>query len=255
MPLERLETQALIDRLSRMLDDAPRPMLAFDADGTLWRGDVGFDLFEAGIEAGAFREAASEALFEEARSAGVEPSGPLDQLAMQLAEANLRGHYADARAFGMMAWVFAGFTETEMAAFAKQVIDERRVADRVFPYVAEVIAWARGQAVEVVVCSASPRSIVVAGVAALGIGEADVIAVTPAVEDGVLAPRLVEGPMPYAEGKATRLASERKGRTLLAGFGDTAADAHFMRVARQAVAVSPHPKLAALEVPGMIEIV
>lgn len=230
-------------------------MLAFDADGTLWRGDVGFDLFEAAIEASVFREAVRDALLEEARSAGLEPSGPLDQLAMQLAEANLRGHYADARAFGMMAWVFAGFTEAEMAEFAARVVEERRVANRVFPYAEEVLAWARRQGVEVVVCSASPRAIVVAGVAALGLTEADVIAVTPATEGGVLAARLIEGPMPYAEGKAARLASERGGRTLLAGFGDTAADAHFMRLARQAVAVSPHPKLAALDVPGMVEIV
>ena len=56
--------------VARLGGEAPKDaIIAFDADGTLWSGDIGIDTFEMLLAEGAIREAALPALREEAESA------------------------------------------------------------------------------------------------------------------------------------------------------------------------------------------
>jgi phosphatidylglycerophosphatase C len=238
----------LIERLERALENEGdgAPLLVFDADGTLWSGDVGVDLFSTAIQEHLFRDDAIPALRREAEDCGVDSTGGAEEIALRLLTANERGEYENARAFGMMAWAFAGFEETEMTALARRVVRERRLDERVHAYVRPVLGWARAREIPVVVCSASPLAIVVAGVELLGIAPADVIAVTPEVVSGRLTARLVAGATPYGEGKVARVRERFAGARVLAGFGDTAGDAPFLRLASVAVAVEPHAKLREL---------
>jgi phosphatidylglycerophosphatase C len=67
---------AILARLEAELARVPEgALLASDADGTIWDGDVGIDLFEALLAARGVREAAREALAEEARDIGVAAEG------------------------------------------------------------------------------------------------------------------------------------------------------------------------------------
>ena len=213
--------------------------LVFDADGTLWSGDVGVDLFSAVMERGAIRELAVPQLRAEAQAAGVDPKLPTADLARALLRANELGQYENARAFAMMAWVFAGYSEQEMLQFAEEVVLDVRLSERAFDYARTVIAWARSREIAVKICSASPRSIVEVGARIFGLSADDVIAVTPAVLDGVLAPELVPGPLPYAEGKVARLREHLPEAQLLGGFGDSLADLHFLQLCAVPVAVKP----------------
>ena len=73
--LPRVTTDDAVARLEGLLSEmacAPsETLLAFDADGTLWSGDVGIDNFEALLEAGAVLPAAASALREEATACGL----------------------------------------------------------------------------------------------------------------------------------------------------------------------------------------
>lgn len=225
------------------LVDCERPQIVLDADGTLWSGDVGYDLFAAAVRERVFKPEALPRLCDEAARHGVGTDGDATAIAERLLGANVDGRYPNGPAFEMMGWAFAGFTPAEMRSFAEAVVAEERVTQRVFPFVHLLFDWARRRGVTITVCSASPRDVVEAGVAHLDLGADDVIAVTVAVQDGRLADRLVPGPSPYAEGKVARLEEARGGHTTLAGFGDSAGDAHFLRRARLAVGVRPQEAL------------
>src|SRR6185437_6530546 len=122
---EPLSIPALVARLDAALAAHPGTLLATDADGTIWEGDVGVELFETLLAAGAVREAAREALEEEARLDGVAvpAGGDATAVARALYEAHLAGAYPNDRAFAMMAWAFAGHTRGEVRACADRVLE------------------------------------------------------------------------------------------------------------------------------------
>ncbi len=250
--VDAAELRLLLERIKREL---ARPMLVFDADGTIWTGDVGFDLFTAALARKAFRDDVREALASEAKGLGLSSDGNANVLAERLLDAFAEGAYDDARAFAMMAWAFAGFSVDEMEEFAREVIKREEVESRVIPPVRDTLRWAQSQEIEIVICSASPVSIVVAGVQHLGIGPDQILAAVPEVsKSGKLLPRLAPPGMPYGEGKVTALERARPGRPLLAGFGDSGGDAFFLRKAHVPVAVGPSPRLLeqAASIPGLV---
>ncbi|AUX49112.1 haloacid dehalogenase [Sorangium cellulosum] len=229
--------------------------LAFDADGTLWDGDVGFDLFDALLAARAARPEAEAALRREAEAFGVafDGGGGAHELASALHAAFLAERYPEDRAFAMMAWVFAGWREDELAAFVDRVLEEKNHAGRIRPALLPILDWARSRGVPVYVVSASPRAVVERGVARLGIAPERVAAMTPAVRGGRLAAEL-GAPATYGEGKIRALERIFPELAVLAAFGDSAYDAALLRTARVPVAVAPSPKLLALagSIPGLV---
>ena len=260
--LPRCSTTELIERLAAARARVPagaRALLAFDADNTIWKGDVGVDLFEALLAEDAVRPSAAAALERLAREVGVGVGlGPVGaaRALYESWEKQLTPSCPEDRTFAMQAWIYAGFTPAELAAFAERVLEKARLADRIRPEVREIVAWARENGVEVVVASASPRTPVEVGVRHLGVGPESVFAMTSKVVDGVLAPELT-GVFVYAEGKATAVKEGRPGAVVLGGFGDSAYDAALMRMSAVPVAVGPGPGLlrAAASVPGLVELV
>lgn len=235
---------------------AERALCAFDADGTLWGGDVGLDVFDALLASGRILEAAHPALIEETKEAGIEPGPTALDTAKRLYDAFNAERYHEARAFAMMAWAFAGWEANEARAFVEGVLARVGLDARVQDEVRPVLAWARARGVETVVVSASVRFAVEAGTARLGVPPGSVLAMTPAVLDGRLLPR-IEGPITYGLGKVAALRSERPEKTLLGGFGDTSYDADFLRHAEIAVGVRPKASLLAraAEVPHLVALV
>src|SRR5262245_39074321 len=72
--LPRRSAAQVIELLARAREQAPagaRPVLAFDADGTLWRGDVSNDLFDVFLAEEAVRPPAAAGLEALAREIGV----------------------------------------------------------------------------------------------------------------------------------------------------------------------------------------
>ncbi|MDC3953266.1 HAD family hydrolase [Polyangium jinanense] len=229
------------------------PVLAFDADGTLWSGDVGNDLFEALIAEEAVREEARAALIVEARAAGTNEGGSTTDIAQGLYRALTDGTYEEVRAFAMMAWVFAGFALPEAEAFARRVIAARGLDARLHRFLSPVLAWAETEKVPVWVVSASPRWIVEIGVALLGIPAHRVVAMTPRMQDGRIAAELAGRPV-YGNDKPIALREACPGATLLGAFGDSSYDVPMLAASRVPVGVRPKAGLLAraAEVPSLV---
>jgi len=229
-----------------------RGVLAFDADGTLWSGDIGIDLFEALVGARAVRDEALEALRVEARDFGVEAKGSATDIAIALYHALEAGTYPEVRAFAAMAWLFAGFSMSEARDFAANVVRERDLEGRLHRFLTPILAWAERENVAVWVVSASPRWIVEIGVALLGIPPEKVVAMTPRMSGDRIEAAL-EGRPVYGPDKPIAFREACPSGTLLGAFGDSSYDASLLASSRVPVAVRPKAGLLAraAEIPGL----
>ncbi len=236
--------------LVKVLDDALASVggpvvMASDGDGTLWRGDVGEELFELAVTERLLRPAALDALLREAstHAIAVEPQKARDpsDVAAVLLSAHREGRYPNGPAFAMMAWAFAGFTPAELDALSERLLERSGFEERLRPELAPMRAWALERGVPLWLVSASPWSVVAAAARRMGVPDDRVVAMEPKVEGGVIAAELATEAT-YRDGKLRRLRA-RTSAVLLAGFGDSYWDLALIETARVGVAVVPNPRL------------
>jgi phosphatidylglycerophosphatase C len=239
-----LSTGELVKMLEPLLRTTPSGLFAFDADGTLWSGDVGEDVFKLAVEQRLLRDEARAALAREASSHAIDPSGSASAIAARLSAAHFAGTYAERDAYAMMTWCYAGFTLEELTLLAQRAFAETRLGERLHAELAPILALARKARIPVAVVSASPLPIVREAVRLWDIDADAVTATRAAVASGRLLDRLA-APVPYAEAKVTALEALFPKHVLLASFGDSAFDLELLRAARVGVAVRPKPALAA----------
>jgi phosphoserine phosphatase len=229
--------------------------IAFDADGTLWSGDIGIETFEHLLETRSVRREAGPALRREAEAHGVETADDPTDAARALYRAFERGAYPESDAFQMMAWAFAGHRKAEARAFGLEVIEKVGLAARLHAEVLPILRWAEEKAVPLFVVSASCTIVVEAAIERLRIRATGVFGMSPAVENGVVLPRVVP-PVTYGAGKVESLHQGAPGARLAGAFGDSAYDLAMLCEARVAVAVRPKAELRARAgaCPGLVEL-
>ena len=198
--------EQLLEELSARF---PGRNVVFDADGTLWRGDVGEDFLRHALHAGLFpgRYGTYEALLE--RDA--------------------------AKAYGWCVEVMAGLEES-MLQHECDTFFSARYQGRIFPFVRPLLERLQRAGLTAWVCSASPRWAVLPGARALGIPPERVIGVTCAVEAGRLSGRL-DMPVPVGPGKVTWL--QRLGVTPALGVGNGDFDVDMLAAADRALVIAP----------------
>jgi len=239
-----LSTGELLAKLEPLVRAAPSGLFAFDADGTLWSGDVREDVFQLAVNEGLLRDESRDALAREASTHAIEASGSASAIAARLAAAHLAGSYPERDAYAMMTWCYAGFSVEELTHLAQRAFEETRLRERLHEELAPILALARKAHVPVAVVSASPLPIVRE---AVRLWELDAEAVT-ASRAAVGAGRFLDylaAPVPYAEAKPAALAALFANHLLLASFGDSAFDIELLLAARVGVAVRPKPALVA----------
>ena len=156
--LSSFSVPALLARLDAELAAEPRRRGRDGRRRYALGGRRGGGAFSALLGAGGVRDAAREALVEEARAVGVAvPTlGDATAVARALYEAHLAGAYPNDRAFATMAWAFAGFTRDEVRALGERVLDARGFEGKLRPALRAVLAWAGERGAPVYVVSASP---------------------------------------------------------------------------------------------------
>ncbi len=188
--------------------------VVFDADGTLWRGDVGEDFLRY--------LAANNLLVAPPREGAY-------------AKYEAVNHHDPAASYAYAVTVMAGMREDELNLHAGTFF-RQRFAGRVFPYVRPLVAQLEANGFDVWVCSASPRWAVEAGAVALGLPKARVIAVESEVSDGRLTSKLL-APVVAGPGKVTWL--KRKGVAPLLAIGNGDLDLDMLAFATHAWVVAP----------------
>lgn len=220
-------------------------VLAFDADGTLWSGDVGEDVFLGATSQGLLRPEALDALRELAAQHGVVQHADANQQARALYDAYLARQLPERLACEMMAWGFAGYTGTELETLVQVLLDRAALPTRHYQPLAVARDWAAAHGLGCYVVSASPDFVIHVAARPLGFAKDSIVACTPArTSDDVLLPYL-SAPLPYLEHKVHALSRLVPDCHLLAAFGDNGFDLPLLHAARVAVAVRPKPALRA----------
>jgi phosphatidylglycerophosphatase C len=249
--------EAVWARIELLAHNNPGGVVATDGDGTLWQGDVGEDFFFAFLDHGRVELPARDAIRRDALEHGLSDAGTGVDVARRIYAAYIDGLFPEERLCELMTWCFAGWRRSEVAAFAREVVDGERLRNRLHGEVLRVLERVRAAGIETVLVSASPVAVVREAGSHVGFDEDHVVAAHPGYDGHVIMPR-VDRPIPYAAGKVTRL-RERIGRerVLYAAFGDNAFDVAMLSSAYISVAVRPKERLRerAAAVPELVELV
>ncbi len=207
------EARILVDQV--LAEPGQGRAVAFDADGTLWRGDVGEELMRfLAAEDRLPRHRGRRGVYEEyERRVATDP--------------------ADAYAFAVE--VMEDIPEVELSALCDDFF-RRRFEGRVFPYARRLVAALAEADYALWIVSASPLWPVVAGALALGIPEQNVIGVDCVRREGRLSSEVLR-PVPCGEGKVAWL--ERKGIRPVLAVGNGDLDLPMLAWSERALVVAP----------------
>jgi len=243
MTTPSLDPDAVISRLAAARVQAASG-LAFDADGTLWSGDVGEDVFEWSTAKGLLRRAPEDDLARVAGQYGIPVGASTSETARSLYEGYRRGVVPEPLMCEVMTWCYSGYATSELVDIAREAFAARDLRGRARASLWKIKAWADTEEIRSVVVSASPRSIVEEALRATGFSVFEVAGAVPKSNEGVIAPAMAE---PLTYGPVKTIAGKRllENYDWLGSFGDNVFDIEMLLAARVGVAVHPKPALRA----------
>lgn len=213
--LQGLEPDVLraVEEVARL---GPRAAAAFDADGTVWAGDIGEDLL---------RELALHR-----RLLHAPPGDPYARYEHLF-------HSDPARAFAYCVEVMKGLAIADVERWSDELYRARFEA-RVFPGVRAVLARLRAAGVQIWVVSASNAVTLRRAALGLGLEPEKVLAVEGAVDEAGRYRGEVLGPVTCGAGKVEALRAHLRAPPEIA-FGNSLLDLEMLEHARRAVVVAP----------------
>ncbi len=218
--------QALEPEVARGVEEVaalgPAGVAAFDADGTIWRGDLGEDFLRD--------------LFHRGRLLDPPPGDAFDHY-----ERLFQSSPADAFAFCVA--VMRGLPVSDVERFTDEFWDEW-ASGRVFPGMRAVLDHLLAGGTRILLVSASPAVSIRRAALKLGLPEDSVLGVEGRVTGGS-DPRLtgeVILPITCAEGKVEALRRRLGDRPVSIAFGNSLLDEAMLTHAQRAVMVAPAAK-------------
>lgn len=239
-----MSARELQHALSARVETLPTAVVATDADGTLWSGDVSDDVFLETVGEGRLYAEALPSLRRLAERHGVAlpASASASVAAQRLFEAFRRGQLPELVTYEMMAWCYAGWSRDELEAHSRVVLGRVELERRVRRHVVSLIAWARQLGLAVRVVSASPSFVLRAATVGLGFAPEELIGTEVAWSNDTVQPRL-RAPVPYGPQKVRALRESIGALPLLMALGDSGFDLELLQEASFGVAVAPTVEL------------
>jgi len=205
--------------IESVLQLAPR-VTTFDCDGTLWSGDAGEGFFSWEIEQGLV----SPEIARWARDRYADYRG---------------GKVSEEVMCGEMVTMHHGLREGEV----QQACDRYfalSVEKQIFPEMQRLIEQLRASGCDVWAVSSSNQWIIQSAMKCFGIPNDHILAAQAAVENGVVADRLLRVPSGPGKVEAIELAVKRAPDC---AFGNAIWDREMLALARHAFAINPNPNL------------
>ncbi len=176
------------------------PVAAFDADGTLWKCDMGENFFQYKID----------------KKLVPFPADPWAHYEML----KKRSH---PEAYLWLAQILEGKTLEQTRTWAKAAVDSIPGGAPVFPWMKEIISFLKAEGIEVYIVTASIKWAVEPAAQLAGVAFENVLGIETEVVNGVVTPKQ-KGLITYREGKPAALIERTGGRKPVFAAGNTMGD-------------------------------
>ena len=226
------------------LSDPGQALLAFDADGTLWTGDIGSAVFHEFCRNNWLKEAALPHLNQLLRQLNLSAESTASLAATRLFQAYSQGIFDERQTCAMMTTCYAGFELSELQSKVRHFLHQENFADNQIPESTALKNWAALKGLSCVIVTASPHWLVSLGLEAISWPPYLVLGAECLIKEGIISadePAFV----PYAEGKWEKLRKFVGCRRILAAFGDSHFDLQLLLSAEYGRAIRPKASLLA----------
>lgn len=239
MPSPVVSVKEFQARLQPLLEEFPGGAVVFDADGTLWKHDVGCMVYDYFCAQELFLPASEGALANELMSInGTALSNPNASLiAQELKRTWRNGGYEERSVAQMQVWAYAGYTERQFREHAKAALSEGKHSETLHAEVLELADWVRVQGGRALIVSASPLWVVEEATRAYGFASSDIAAGIPrtiSVSAELTIQAGMAAPLPYGPDKVVAGWQLIGDGAWLAALGDSVFDLEMMAAAKLA---------------------
>lgn len=248
MATPTLSCSAFRDRLQTLLEQNPGGAVVFDADGTLWRHDVGCMVYDLACEHGLFRPEALSALSAELERLGqrLPPQATANDAALQLQAAWRAGDYDERAAAEMQVWAYVGFSEFQFRELTREALKSGGHQTTLHKEVLALAEWVRSAGGKALIVSASPKWVVEEATRDHGFKPDEIAAGMPQLsgpKDARVIQAGMDGPLPYGPDKVVAGRALLAGLPWLAALGDSSFDLDMMAEARLAGGIGTKPEM------------
>ncbi len=185
-----------------------RPIAAFDADGTLWKTDLGESFFKYQIE---------QKLLSNL------PDRPWEHYRQMKSSGDPRPAYL------WLAQINRGVSLKTVQAWSQDCLDQMKPLP-IFPEQAHLIDFLQKQNVEIYIVTASVKWAVEPGALELGIPRENVIGVSTKVLNGLISEE-AHGAITYREGKSAAFLQATHNQVPFLSCGNSIGDEHLLKIA------------------------
>ena len=244
--MQSVNVTDLIQALEVELARGGDPIVATDADGTIWSGDVGDDFYRAMVHGSSLTNEALDVLRAIAGKYNVDSAGEAREIAERLFRAYEEGHFPEDQCCAMIAQLSTGWSVPSAEAFCDELAAKRDIRGRVHPEWWQVASYLEQNRIPLWVVSASPVWVVRAGIRAIGVTVAGVLGVD--LERRPVGPvefysAVLKVPMPYNDGKVQSLSQASSGKRIALALGDNVFDLPMLSASALPIAVRPKKRL------------
>jgi len=239
--LDEIKIESLLKEIEQLPFEDPKvaPVAFFDADHTLWAGDLGDLVARTAMKKNLLKDAAQAPIAAILRASGGTPEGDPNRDALAVMKRYFRDEVAEIDIISAQVICYAAWTPKALFDFAQELFDEH-LAPKIYEDVAPLHAALRARGIEVKVISGSPQWAVEAACERMDIRAEDVYGARCGVEEGKLTGQMVP-PITYKEGKVGAMQHWIGDKLATIAFGDSKSDYPMQERSMIRVAVNPRP--------------
>jgi len=222
-----------------LADESVAPVAFFDADHTLWAGDLGDVVARAAMDQGLLKPEASEPVADILRRNGGSPTmDPIEDSRLIL-KRYFKDQVEEVDIISAQVVCYAGWTPSELHEFGQALFDEH-LAHKIYDDMTALHEALKKTGIAIRVISGSPQWLVEAASARFDIPKEDVFGARAVIVDGKLS-GTIEHPITYTDGKVDAMKHFIGDRKATIAFGDSKSDYPMQERCMIRVAVNPRP--------------
>jgi len=238
---QEISIDSLLEEIQKSASETTEyePVAFFDADHTLWAGDLGDVVARTAMNQGLLKPEAKDILAQILNRSGGESTGEPNADALALMKQYFEDKVTENDIISAQVVCYAGWTTKELFDFALEIFD-REFEPKIYEDIPKLHEALRTAGFKIKVISGSPHWVVEAAATRLGIEKADVAGARAYVKDEIITAEM-QLPITYKDGKVEVMSNWIGDKQAFIAFGDSKSDYPMQERSKIRVAVNPRP--------------